>query len=614
MTSNSGKCTVSSMDTSCVRDDSFETFYEVTSSIARVNAYNEKTAIINNFFTKGKNGNTFQGDLLLWCSLLCPQINKKVYNLKSKQLIKLFSKIFECDQSNMKIFLEEEDVAETIESFFKQSARATPAKHSNLSIQQVSEFLEKLSTITKEEEQIEHFMSIIPKCTTFDLKMLIRLITGDLRINAGTKHILEGVHPDAYTMFQTSRDLAMVLAKVTTKRFTNNIKAELSLMTPVLPMLAEACKSIEIAMKKCPNGIFSEIKYDGERVQVHKQNNNYKYFSRSLKPVMAHKINHCKEYIPRAFPTGCDMILDAEILLVDNATGKPLPFGTLGVHKKSQFQNASVCLYVFDCLYYNGEVLLNVPIKIRRKILEDNIIEIPNRVMLSEQQLMNKPSDLAKMISKVLQQGLEGLILKDIDSIYAPGKRHWLKVKKDYLFDGAMADTTDLVVLGAYFGTGKKKGMMSIFLMGCFHTEHNIWYTVTKVHTGHTDSSLARVQNELMPNMHKISKDANKLPKWIVCHNSLVPDFIAIDPKKQPVWEITGTEFTKSPTHTASGISIRFPRITKIRDDKNWETATSYEELRDLYKKSTNNVVDVSMLNNLIDIDGNEPPVKKTKM
>ncbi|KAG9460344.1 hypothetical protein GDO78_022460, partial [Eleutherodactylus coqui] len=96
---------------------------------------------------------------------------------------------------------------------------------------------------------------------------------------------------------------------------------------------AEACKSIEYAMKKCPNGMYAEIKYDGERVQVHKNGDHFSYFSRSLKPVLPHKVAHFKDYIPKAFPGGNSMILDAEVLLIDTNTGKPLPFGTLGVHK-----------------------------------------------------------------------------------------------------------------------------------------------------------------------------------------------------------------------------------------------------------------------------------------
>ncbi|XP_023939121.2 DNA ligase 3 [Bicyclus anynana] len=604
-------------------DNKFSKFYSLCNKISKVDAYTEKTAVVNNFFTKGCDGKTFQGDLALWCKLLLPQVSKRVYNLKSKQLVKLFSRIFRIDHDDMLTHLEQGDVADTIQHFFTKSQAFKPASESTLTIHNIEDFLADLSKLTKEEEQIYHFKKIVKKCTLEDLKMLIRLIKGDLRINAGPKHILEGVHPDAYSVFQTSRDLDMMLNRVLPQSSSvkhkdaihkNVQEAKLSLMTPVLPMLAEACKSVEMAMKKCPNGMFSEIKYDGERVQVHKKGNEFKYFSRALKPVLAHKVNHFKDYLPKAFPKGNDLILDAEVLMVDNNTGKPLPFGTLGKHKHSEFKDAQVCLYIFDCLYYNGDILIDVPIRKRRQILYDNMIEVKNRVMFSEQQLIYKPSDLANMIAEVLQHGLEGLVLKDLESTYEPGKRHWLKVKKDYLFDGAMADTADLVVLGAWFGTGKKGGMMSVFLMGCIDPKRNYWVTVTKVHTGHDDSTLERLQKELGPLMVKISQDYTKIPPWLDCNKGMVPDFVAKDPKKQPVWEITGTELTKANIHTADGISVRFPRVTRIRDDKDWESATNLDELKHLYKTSKEKT-DVTLLNKLAATadDDYEPPDKKNK-
>ncbi|XP_041989246.1 DNA ligase 3 [Aricia agestis] len=603
-------------------DNKFSTFHKICQKIAKVDAYTEKTAVVNNFFTKGING-TFEGDIYLWCKLLLPQACKRIYNLKSKQLVKLFSRIFNTDQDDMLTHLEQGDVADTIQHFFSKSkSTVQPASESTLTIQQMEDFLEDLSKLTKEEEQIYHFKKIVKKCDLNDMKMLIRLIKGDLRINAGPKHILEGVHPDAYTAFQTSRDLTMVLQRVLPQNsgvkhkdlIHKNVQAKLSLMTPVLPMLAEACKSVEMAMKKCPNGMFSEIKYDGERVQVHKKGKEFKYFSRALKPVMAHKVSHFKDYLPQAFPKGDDLILDAEVLMVDVTTGKPLPFGTLGIHKQSEFKDASVCLYIFDCLYYNGEVLIDKPIKKRRQILHEIMVEIQNHVMFSEQQLIRKPADLANMIAKVLQLGLEGLVLKDLESTYEPGKRHWLKVKKDYLFDGAMADTADLVVLGAWFGTGKKGGMMSVFLMGCLDKRRNKWVTVTKVHTGHDDKTLERLQKELGPKMVKISGEYAKVPHWLDCNKGMVPDFIAADPKKQPVWEITGTELTKANLHTGDGISVRFPRVTRIRDDKDWETATNLDELRHLYKTSKEKT-DVSLLNKLAETaaENDDSPPKKIK-
>ncbi|KAK0171037.1 hypothetical protein PV328_008803 [Microctonus aethiopoides] len=588
------------------RDNTFRQFRNICAEVANASSYLEKTAIVKRMLTTGYDGDNFKGDIVMWCKMFLPMANKMIYNLQSKQLVKLFARIFILDENDMIEDLEQGDVAETIQKFFQLNNAFKPNNKSSLTVHEVYSFLEQLSQLTKEDEQIFHFKSIITRCTSNDLKMIIRLIKHDLRINAGPKHILEAIGPDVYRAYQLSHDLDTVL-----KRFTDELskpicstnmsknktspqnKVMISLMTPVFPMLAEACTSVEMAMKKCPNGMLSEVKYDGERVQVHKQGEVFCYFSRSLKPVLPHKVNHFKEFIPKAFPDGDDLILDSEILMIDTKTGQPLPFGTLGVHKKAEFKDATVCIIIFDCLYYNGDILLNKTMAERREILKQRMTTIPNRVVLSEVQEVYNPKDLAEMIAKVLKMGLEGLVLKDMNSLYEPGKRHWLKIKKDYLLGGAMADSADLVVLGAWYGTGNKGGLMSIFLMGCYDEDIDKWVTVTKVHSGHDDATLDKLQKEL--EMIKIGKDPNLVPNWLKVNKPMVPDFISADPKKSPVWEITGAEFTNQGVHTADSISIRFPRVTRIRSDKNWSTATSLKELKKLFQTSSESI-DVSLL------------------
>lgn len=139
-----------------------------------------------------------------------------------------------------------------------------------------------------------------------------------------------------------------------------------------------------------------------------------------------------------------------------------------------------------------------------------------------------------------------------------------------------MADTADLVVLGAYYGTGSRGGMKSIFLMGCLDEETQKWHTVTKVANGFDDKTLERLQKSI----HMVK--AADTPDWLVINKSLLPDFYVSDPKKAPVWELTGAEFSKSDVHTA--ISIRFPRVTRFREDKSWEEATSLQRLRVIFK------------------------------
>uniref|UniRef100_A0A3Q3GWU3 DNA ligase n=1 Tax=Labrus bergylta TaxID=56723 RepID=A0A3Q3GWU3_9LABR len=544
-------------------------FRKLCAVVAENNSYNTKTQIIERFLKKGSGGDKFHGDLYLTVKLLLPGVVKSVYNLNDKQIVKLFSRIFRCNQDDMVRDLEQGDVSETVRMFFEDSKSFPAASKSLLTIQEVDATLTRLAQLTKEDEQQTELEEIAKKCTGNDLKCIIRLIKHDLKMNSGAKHVLDAVDPNAYDAFKASRNLGDVIERVlrNQQEASNGsgprklLTVEASLMTPVQPMLAEACKSVEYAMKKCPNGMYSEIKYDGERVQVHKNGDNFSYFSRSLKPVLPHKVAHFKEYIPQAFPGGHSMILDAEVLLIDTNTSKPLPFGTLGVHKKAAFQDAKVCLFVFDCIYFNGVSLMERPLCERRKFLHDNMVEVKDRILFSE--------------------------MKHVTGSYEPGKRHWLKVKKDYLNEGAMADTADLVVLGAFYGKGSNGGIMSSFLMGCYDPHSKKWCTVTKCSGGYDDAMLARLQKEL--DMIKISKDPGKIPGWLKIIKNYYPDFLIRDPEQAPVWEITGAEFSKSEMHTADGISIRFPRMTRIRDDKDWKTATNLPQLKELYRISKEN-------------------------
>ncbi|KAK6104737.1 DNA ligase I ATP-dependent (dnl1) family protein [Brugia pahangi] len=563
--------------------DVFKLFCKLCDVIASVSKYAEKTAAVKIFINK----EGYDGDLYLLLKFLIPEADQRVYNLKAKQIIKIFSALFDWSVDELtESYNQTGDVSETICSFW--SKLDSDRKKSKITNQMVDDWLEKLSELTREKEQQMHFSEICKLVSCLELKYIIRLIMKDLRVNAGAKHMLEGLKKGAYEMFQNSRNLQGVIEKCQYTDKEKLLESGIVLNTPIKPMLAEPCRSIKQAMEKCNKEMYAEIKYDGERLQLHKDGSKFMFFSRSLKPTVDHKVVDLNKIVSEAFPTSRDLIVDAEMLLIDTNTGKPLPFGTLGIHKKKQFKDAAVCLFVFDCIYYDSNSLIEKSLRERRKFLEDNMKEIPNRVLLSSCHLIKKGENdkLEILISKTIDEGLEGLVLKDLDSIYEPGKRHWLKIKKDYLQGGDMADTADLILLGAFYGTGNKGGTMSVFLMGVYDKEKQKFCTVTKCGNGHDDATLERINKELEPKMNKISRKYENLPEWIECSRSLVPDFIVMDPKESPVWEIAGAEFTRSDNHTASGISIRFPRVTKIRDDKNWETATSLQELEKLLELS----------------------------
>ncbi|KAL5108773.1 DNA ligase 3 [Taenia crassiceps] len=576
----------------------FGDFVELIDALEGCGGRKSRTSIISRFIRDGPNGSLHQ-DAALVLKLLIPKCFHRKFHVQDKQLVKYFSEIFDIDREIMLEDLEKGDVGATLYTFFQKSDAVRPLTKSKVSLKEVDGWLDELSNASGDSDRITILRKCTKLCTAEDFLVFIRLIKKDLRIDVGSKQVLDALGPQAYSAFQTSQNLDIIVEKARIppdskkrrlRRF--DLSVSIKLMTPVKPMLAEPGRSVDAIISKTSalGDALVEIKYDGERVQVHKQGNRFVYYSRSLKPVQLSKVEHLKEYVPKAFPTATDLILDSEILLLDTKTQKPLPFGTLGVRKRQGFVDATVCLFVFDCLYINGRSLLLEPMYKRREILEQNMIAVPNRVLLSEKHEVKTKRELNELLARIFAEGLEGLVVKPKNSVYEPGKRHWIKIKKDYLGQGAMADSADLLVLGAYYGKGRRGGLMSVYLMGAYDPATEKFCTVTKVASGFKDDALLRLHKQ--GQMIKISKDYSKVPKWLNVSRSLVPDFVVKDPKKSSVWEITGAEFSRAGAHTAGasatqeGISIRFPRLTRQRPDKTWREATDVPRLEALLSAS----------------------------
>ena len=168
------------------KDNSFREFRRLVANIAETSSYLNKTELVRNFFAKGSDKTKFQGDLYVWVRLLLPGVVKRIYNLQNKQLVKIFSRIFNSDESAMLTDLEAGDVAETISSFFSESnSSIVPAKKATLNLHQIDEFLDTLTEQTKEDDQFKTLSAMATKCTVNDLNMVVKLIKGDLRMHAG---------------------------------------------------------------------------------------------------------------------------------------------------------------------------------------------------------------------------------------------------------------------------------------------------------------------------------------------------------------------------------------------------------------------------------------------
>jgi len=239
--------------------------------------------------------------------------------------------------------------------------------------------------------------------------------------------------------------------------------------------------------------------------------------------------------------------------------------------------------FIFDIMYLNGEDLTLKPYPERRKILEKEI-KITDRIHLATRKIINNVSDLELFFHEAIENGCEGLVCKSLskDSIYQAGKRGflWIKYKRDYT--SHLADTLDLVVVGAFYGKGQRAEYFGSLLMACYDTETDQFKTVCKVGSGFKEDDFKKLDEILKS--HRID---HKHPRV----NSILSADVWYEPFL--VLEITGAELTISPVHTCGwdkikinrGLGLRFPRFTgRYRFDKKPEDATTEKEIIEMYK------------------------------
>lgn len=357
---------------------------------------------------------------------------------------------------------------------------------------------------------------------------------------------------------------------------------------PLKPMLAQPSKGVEEVLKKFGEHEFTcEFKYDGERAQIHRSESNKTFiFSRNQEDTSGKYPDVLREVGDYIKPETKSFILDCECVAWDLQENRILPFQVLSTRKRKAGQDdemkVKVCLFAFDLLHLNEKSLIKLPLSERRKILRESFNETPGKFMFAQSRDVENVEEIQEVLDEAIKSQCEGLMVKALDSTYEIAKRsqYWLKLKKDYL--EGVGDTIDAVVIGAYYGKGKRTGNYGGFLLACYDEEDEQFQTVCKLGTGFKDEDLETHTNFLKE--HVIEK-----PKpYYVFDDSLKPDvwFEAVQ-----VWEIKCADLSLSPVHRAAigvleskkGISLRFPRYLRIRDDKKPEEATSSSQIVDMY-------------------------------
>ncbi len=451
--------------------------------------------------------------------------------------------------------------------------------------------------------KIQILQELLQNSEPLEARYITRIVLGKMRIGVADMTIVDAIavafgKKGDEDEVERAYNIHPNLAEIALIAYNGGIEALRAIKVkpgiPVRSMLAERLPSLKEILEKMEGSCAFEYKYDGLRIQAHKNGNDVMLFSRRLENVTSQFPDIVREI--RENVSAENAILDGEAVPFNLDTGEMLPFQEISRRRGRKFDlNATaeripVVLFLFDILYYNDENMMIRPYTERRIKLINSINESV-KLRIGKSRILSEESDAEKFFTEALEAGCEGIVAKNISekSIYRAGAREflWIKYKRDYQME--MEDTVDLVVVGAFGGQGRRSGGYGALLMAVYSKEDGLFRTICKLGSGFTDDQLNNLPRMLRPYLLK-EKDRRV--------DSLIqPDFW-FEPGK--VLEVKGAEITISPTHTCcrniikegAGLAIRFPRFTgRWREDKNPEEATSEEEIMEMYHSQKKKVL-----------------------
>jgi len=480
-----------------------------------------------------------------------------------------------------------------------QEGRVKKLSQKPLTVHEVYETLDRIARESgkgSSERKIMGLVSLLVNASPLEARYLVRTVEGRLRLGLGDMTILDAL-AEAFTGSRENRgvleraynltsDLGYV-ARVLAEEGLEAVKrVKIVVGKPVRMMLAQRLSTAKEIVEKLNGRCSAEYKLDGERFQIHKKGSEVQIYSRRLEnitymypDVREMALTHIKAE---------EAIVEGEGVAVDPETNELRPFQLLMQRRRKyrieeMVKKIPVTVFLFDCLYADGEDLTLEPYPVRRKKLHE-IIEVGPRFQITKSLVSSDPREIERFFDEAISEGCEGLVVKSTeeDSIYRAGARSWLWVKLKRSYQSKMVEPVDLVVVGAFYGRGKRAGTYGALLAAAYDHENDTFKTVCKVGSGFTDEDLAK-----MPSMFEEYRLPHKPPRV----EALIDPDVWFNPAI--VIEVIGDEITLSPVHTCafnllregSGLAIRFPRFTgRWRSDKSPEDATTVKEIVDMYK------------------------------
>jgi len=464
------------------------------------------------------------------------------------------------------------DVGLAAQKLFENKVQTTLLAEEGLSLKKLHGTLERMANVSgsgAQERKIRLLSELFTNASPEEAKYIVRTVLEELRVG-----VAEGLVRDAIAKAYGSSPSVVERAYMLTNDFGKVAKtakrdgeAGLTALTmevgmPLKPMLAQLSPSIEDALNELGKAAI-EIKYDGARVQIHKNKDEIKIYSRRLEDVtrpLPDIVRYAREVIKAK-----KAIVEGEVVAVDPDTKKPRAFQDIlrRFRRKhdvdKMVERIPFEAHLFDILYLEGKALIDEEFAERRKRMSGIVAEIGDKFTLAEQLITGDSKEAEKFYHRALEMGHEGIMVKNLSAPYIPGARvgHMYKIKPQ-------TETLDLVITGALWGTGKRAGWLSSYILGARDGEGG-FATVGRVGTGMTEEQLDDFTKRLKPLIEYESGASVRL-------------------KPNSVVEIGYQEIQRSPNYD-SGFALRFPRVMGIREDKSPQDADTLDRIKELYER-----------------------------
>ena len=459
-----------------------------------------------------------------------------------------------------------------------RARKQTQLMQQSLTILEVRRTLEAIAQTSgsgSREKKERLITALLSQASPIEVKYLVKVFVGEMRTGLHEGLMEQAVARAFNVPLQKVQHASMVLgdigevaATIKTSGVEGLEKVGFQVFRPVKLMLAQTADSVDEALTVHGDKTAFEYKYDGARVQIHKQNDRVEIFSRRLTDV-TESLPEIVEIIKHNVNAE-SAILEGEVIALD-AAGYPIAFQHLMRRFKrvhgitGMAQKIPLTLYLFDILYLNGESLIMQPYLQRRQILAENAGNIP----LTKQIVTNQTTEASSFLKEAIAAGHEGLMAKKLDSPYTPGRRgkRWLKIK-------TILEPLDLVITAAEYGYGRRKGWLSDYYLAARDMETGEFLDVGKTFKGLTDVEIIEMTKRLKD--YAVRQEFNR---------------VVVVPKV--VVEVAYNEIQKSPKYK-SQMALRFARISRIRDDKTPEEADTIDKVREIYERQFRNKRQIS--------------------